>query len=69
MEIICLVGGVIIGIFLAILFLRKEPIGTLKVDNSDPDSSPYLFLEIDHGKAYMIERSKRITLRIDLSQK
>lgn len=67
-ELLCLVGGVIIGVFLTTLLLVKNPIGTLKVDNSDPDSTPYLFLEIDNGKAYKLQKDKHVTLRVDLSQ-
>ena len=69
MEILFLVGGAIVGIFITIIFLRKEPIGTLRVDYSDPDSGPYLFLEIPQRNAYLIERKKTVTFKIDLSQK
>lgn len=68
-ELLCLVGGAIIGVFLTTLLLVKNPIGTLKVDSSDPDSTPYLFLEIDNGKGYKLQKDKHITLRVDLSQK
>ena len=69
MEILFLLGGAILGAFITRLIGRKNTIGTLKVDNSDPDSGPYLFLEIDCGKAHLIETSQTITLRVDLSQK
>lgn len=69
MEILFLVGGVIIGIFLTILILRKEPIGTLRVDYSDPDSGPYLFLEIPQKNSHLIAQKKTITFKVDLSQK
>lgn len=68
-ELLFLLGGVLIGVFLTTLFLVKETIGTLKVDNSDPDSPPFLFLEIDSGKSYRLKKDKHITLRVDLSQK
>lgn len=69
MEILFLVGGVIIGIFLTILILRKEPIGTLRVDYSDPDSGPYLFLEIPQKNSHLITQKKTVTFKVDLSQK
>lgn len=70
MEILLFIGGVIVGgLLMWFRLTRQKPIGTLRVDRSDPDSTPYLFLEIDHGKAYLIERSKQITLRVGLSQK
>lgn len=69
MEILFLVGGVVTGIFLTILILRKEPIGTLKVNYSDPDSGPYLFLEIPYKNEHLIETKKTVTFKVDLSQK
>ncbi len=68
-EILFLLGGVLIGVFLTALLLVKEPIGTLRVDSSDPDSPPFLFLEIDSGKGYKLQKDKRVTLIVDLSQK
>lgn len=68
-ELLILLGGVLIGVALTTTLLVKEPMGTLRVDDSDLDSTPYLFLEIDHGKAYKLQKEKRITLRVDLSQK
>lgn len=69
MEILFLVGGVIVGIFLTILILRKKPIGTLRVDYSDPDSGPYLFLEIPQKNSHLITQKKTVTFKVDLSQK
>lgn len=69
MEILFLVGGVIIGIFLTILILRKEPIGTLRVDYSDPDSGPYLFLEIPQKNSHLITQKKTVTFKVNLTQK
>ena len=69
MEILFLVGGVIVGIFLTILILRKEPIGTLRIDYSDPDSGPYLFLEIPQKNKHLITQKKTVTFKVDLTQK
>lgn len=68
-ELLILLGGMLIGVAITMLLLVKDPIGTLKVDNSDPDSAPYLFLEIDSGKAYKLRKDKHIMLRVDLSRK
>lgn len=68
-ELLILLGGILIGVALTTALLVKEPLGTLRVDYSDPDSPPYLFLEIDNGKLYKLQKDKRITLRVDLSQK
>lgn len=70
MEILLFLGGVIAGGFIMWWKLaRQKPIGTLRVDNSDPDSQPYLFLEIDRGKAHILQKDKVVSLRVDLSQK
>lgn len=37
--------GVVLGVFISRLFLKKHTIGTLRIDNSDSDG-PYLFLEL-----------------------
>lgn len=69
MELLFLLVGMLIGAVVAMKLLVKKPIGTLKVDSSDPDSAPYLFLEIDNGKAYKLRKDKHVMLRVDLSQK
>ena len=69
MELLFLLVGMLIGAVVATTLLVKKPIGTLKVDSSDPDSAPYLFLEIDSGKAYKLRKDKHVMLRVDLSQK
>lgn len=61
--------GFIIGSILAKKLFIKDPIGTLRIDNSDPDSPPYLFLEIDHGNARKIQEDKYVIFRVDTSQK
>lgn len=68
-ELLILLGGILIGVALTTALLVKEPMGTLRVDYSDPDSPPYLFLEIDNGKSYKLQKDKHVTLRVDLSQK
>lgn len=71
MVVLFLIGGAVLGCLITrfIMLRNQDPIGTLKVDRSDPDDGPYLFLEIDSGKAPLIEERKRITLRVDISQK
>lgn len=69
MEILFFAGGIVIGIILTRIMLNKEIVGTIKVDSSDPDSPPFLFLEIDRGKGELLQKREFITLRVDLSQK
>ena len=45
-AIIAFVAGVILGGVLTVFMLRPKAIGYLRVDNSDPDDNPYLFLEL-----------------------
>lgn len=61
--------GFIIGSILAKKIFIKDPIGTLRIDNSDPDSPPYLFLEIEHSNARKIQEDKYVLFRVDTSQK
>lgn len=42
--------AIVISIFIGFLighYIHKKPIGILRVDHSDPDDKPYLFLEMD----------------------
>jgi hypothetical protein len=47
MEVVLLLIGICIGIALTKLFGRKRPIGTLRIDRSDPSDEPYLFADLD----------------------
>lgn len=45
----------------------KESIGALRVDNSDPDDNPYLFLEIDQAwRLNTIADREYVTLRVNV---
>lgn len=68
-EFLFLLGGVMIGSFITWLITRKKAIGTIRVDYSDPDSGPYLFLEIPQRNAHLITKEKYSLFKIDLSQK
>ena len=41
--IICIIVGIIIGIVFGRQVFRRDVVGSLRVDQSDPDSGPYLF--------------------------
>lgn len=43
---------------------RKEPVGDLRIDTSDPDDNPYLFLELSKDLNF-IRRKKYITLKVN----
>ena len=48
-----LLAGVLSGSFITILALRVILAGKLRIDNSDPDDGPYLFLELSKGLRYI----------------
>lgn len=43
---ICSVVSFILGYILAKLYKKEKPVGTLRIDQSDPEDGPYLFLEL-----------------------
>lgn len=61
--VICIAVG-ILGYILAMRIYFKKPIGTLRVDSSDPDG-PYLFLELETDPN-IIKKEKYITLKVDI---
>ena len=44
-EIAIFAGGIIVGCLIAFISMRLRSIGCLRIDSSDPDDGPYLFLE------------------------
>lgn len=46
LYIVLVLVGVGIGVVFTTLMNRKKPIGVLRIDQSDPDDNPYLFLEL-----------------------
>lgn len=57
--------GVMVGVLLSRLF-KEKPVGSLRVDESDPDSGPYLFLELDRSGADAIYKQRYVRLRVEL---
>ena len=45
MEVIYVIIGIVIGFIASSIIRRKNPVGFLRIDKSDPDG-PYLFLEL-----------------------
>mgnify|MGYP004476617513 FL=1 len=58
--------GILIGIFAVKVIFQEKPIGSLRVDESDPDSGPYLFLELDPNNADAIYKQRYVRLRVEL---
>lgn len=41
--------GIAVGSVMTIIITKPRPIGVLRIDTSDPDSPPYLFVELSRG--------------------
>lgn len=56
--------GVIAGVVLQTVISQLKSAGTLRVDDSDPDDGPYLFLELSKNISF-IRRKKYVVLKVD----
>ncbi len=64
MELVIIFGiGILVGIVCTTVATRTKSVGSLRVDTSDPDDGPYLFLELskDIGDIY---RKKYVTVSL-----
>lgn len=61
--ILSLAVGVTISHILTVKAYSKPPIGTLRVDSSDPDG-PYLFLDLETDPS-IITKEKTVLLKVD----
>lgn len=58
-------GGVIFGWIMEHIINRPHPVGNLRIDNSDPDDGPYLFLELSSESTPNILKLKKfVTLEV-----
>lgn len=64
-AIIFLAIGIVVGCILSRL-IPKKIVGTLRVDHSDPDSGPYLFLELNHGGMETMKKKKYVLFEVNL---
>jgi hypothetical protein len=55
--------GFILGFIAASIY--KKYVGTLRIDQSDPDDSPYLFLEMSEDPRQLLSK-KRVNLKVDV---
>lgn len=58
------VVGFILGYMTAKKKYFKEPIGTLRIDHSDPDDGPYLFLELSSDPG-SIKHGETVAMKAD----
>ena len=66
MSLIWLLVGVLIGLLTSRFIFKDKPIGSIRVDQSDPDSPPYLFLELDPGGMNDIYKKQSVRLRVKI---
>ena len=52
--------------FLGRCINKRKTVGSLRVDQSDPDSGPYLFLEVSQGGMEKIRKQKYVTMKVNL---
>ena len=64
--IICILISIVAGIFFGRYMFRKETLGSLRVDQSDPDSGPYLFLEIPRDSLNKLYKKKYVVLKVKI---
>ena len=66
MPLIWLLAGILIGLLVSKFVFKDKPIGSLRVDKSDPDSEPYLFLELDAGGMSDFYKKQSVRLRVKI---
>ncbi len=64
--VVALCVGILVGIIGCKVYGRFHAIGRVRVDNSDPDSSPYLFLELSHTGANDLMKKKFVILQVEV---
>lgn len=57
--------GIIAGLSIGQHLVEQRRIGRLRIDQSDPDDGPYLFLELEPGGVYKLQHSKYILLKVE----
>lgn len=62
--IIVFLAGVLIGTIIYAIAVKTASVGTLRIDQSDPEDSPYLFLELDKNLA-TISSKKYVTMKVE----
>lgn len=66
MELFVIFGiGILVGIVCTTVATRTKSVGSIRIDTSDPDDGPYLFLELskDIGEIY---RKKYVMFKVSL---
>jgi hypothetical protein len=65
MELIIFGIGVLIGCIFTRIIFQTRLVGSLRIDTSDPDDSPYLFLELSKD-IHEIYKNKYVMMKVNL---
>lgn len=63
LEVLFLLAGILMGFGITSLVRRIYFVGTLRIDRSEPNEPPYMFLELDKGVGD-ISKKKHVLLRV-----
>lgn len=63
MEFVWAAVGYVIGVIITSIMFNRCSVGYLRVDRSDPEDIPYLFLELDKSVHYISSKS-HIVLKV-----
>lgn len=63
MEIILVVLSLAIGVGIGCIIRKPKTSGDLRIDHSEPDEPPRLFLEL-HAGVYKLSRKKYVTFQV-----
>ena len=62
--IIVFLAGVLIGTIIYAIAVKTASVGTLRIDQSDPEDSPYLFLELEKNLSAIVSK-KYVTMKVE----
>lgn len=63
---IALIVGIVIGSIVTNIIYQRAKVGTLRVDSSDLEDGPYMFLEIDKGVGDITSK-RQVLLKVNLN--
>jgi hypothetical protein len=63
--IIVFLAGVLLGTIIYAIAVKTASVGTLRIDHSDPEDSPYLFLELKKDIAF-ISSKQYVIVKVNL---
>ena len=63
--IIAFLAGVLVGTIIYAIAIKTASVGTLRIDRSDPEDSPYLFLELEKS-INLIASKQYVIMKVNL---